>query len=72
MFTVLYGNTVTDALARGGDALTAFTNGYSAAFFASGIAMVVASVIGTVFIRGRKEDLMPQWEPDEAVPAFTH
>lgn len=39
--------------------LAAFTAGYSAVFIAAAIAMVAGSVIAAVFIRGRKEELMP-------------
>jgi EmrB/QacA subfamily drug resistance transporter len=71
VFTVFYASAVEDTLAAGGDQLTAFTDGYSAAFLASGIAMVIASLLAIFLIRGKKEDLMPSWD-DEDAAAYSH
>lgn len=71
LFTVIYANTAADALDAGSTEPAAFTEGYSAAFLASGIAMVVAAVIGFAFIRGTKDELMPQWDGDDA-EAYAH
>ncbi|POH71239.1 MFS transporter [Cryobacterium zongtaii] len=71
VFTVLYAGTVTNSLAAGADQMTAFTDGYSAAFLGSGIAMVIAAVLAIVLIRGTKDELMPQWEAEDAA-SYTH
>ncbi|WP_233245474.1 MFS transporter [Salinibacterium hongtaonis] len=68
VFTVLYSTAATDALAGGADQLLAFTNGYSAAFLASGIAMVVAALIAVFMIRGPRHELIPNGD-GAAVPA---
>ncbi|MER5324120.1 MFS transporter [Streptosporangium roseum] len=71
VFTVIYAGTVGAALKGGADQAAAFTDGYSAAFFASGIAMVAASLIAVFLIRGEKDELMPQWDDEDAV-AYAH
>lgn len=48
--------------------LEAFTSGYSAAFLAAAVGMVLASVIAAVFIRGTKTELLPQTD----APAMVH
>jgi len=49
-----------------------FTDGYAAAFFASGIPVIGAALVGFFFVRGRKEDLMPQWGAEETAAAQAH
>jgi len=71
VFTVLYTGTVTSSLAAGADQMTAFTDGYSAAFLGSGIAMVIAALLAIFLIRGAKDELMPQWDEEDAA-AYTH
>ncbi|SDY57360.1 MFS transporter [Herbiconiux ginsengi] len=71
VFTALYAGTVTSALDDGADQHTAFTDGYISAFIASGIAMILASVIAFFLIRGKKDDLMPTWDEDDAA-AYAH
>lgn len=68
VFTVLYSTAATDALAGGADQLLAFTDGYSAAFLASGIAMVAAALIAFFMIRGPRHELMPNGD-GAAVPS---
>jgi len=51
--------------------MTAFTDGYSAAFLGSGIAMVIAALLAIFLIRGAKDELMPQWDEEDAA-AYTH
>ncbi|WP_123291678.1 hypothetical protein [Curtobacterium sp. PhB78] len=70
VFTVFYASAVEHTLAAGGDQLTAFTDEYSAAFLASGIAMVFASLLAIFLIRGKKDDLMPSSSPNERVTAY--
>jgi len=60
VFTTVYASvtdqaTVTDQASQ----LVAFTQGYSAAFIAAAVGLVIASIIAIVCIRGRKEDLLP-------------
>lgn len=65
VFTALYAA----AVARydgGGSELDAFADGYSVAFLAAAIGMVLASVIAAVFIRGSKSELLPQGSGTEA------
>ena len=62
VFTVIYASTEATSMDAGSSVLTAFTDGYSAAFFASAIIMVVAAAVGFFFIRGKKEALMPTSE----------
>ncbi|MNW68379.1 hypothetical protein D3C74_471320 [compost metagenome] len=40
--------------------LAAFVDGYSAAFVATAVTLVVGAVIAAVLIRGPKEQLLPQ------------
>lgn len=61
VFTTLYagavaGAVVTDEASR----LAAFVDGYSAAFVATAVTMVVGAVLAAVLIRGSKERLLPQ------------
>ena len=72
VFTVLYSGAAFGALDGGADQLAAFTDGYVAAFFASGILMVVAAIIGFVFIRGTKDELMPSRDADAPVVVAAH
>ena len=62
VFTAIYASTEATSVDAGASLPTAFTDGYSAAFFASGIIMVFAAAIGFFFIRGKKDDLMPTSE----------
>lgn len=66
VFTLLYSGTVDGALAGGTDQIRALTNGYSAAFLASGAVMVAASLLAIFLIRGKKDELMPQWDREES------
>lgn len=68
VFTVFYASATSSTLESGGDQMVAFTDGYSAAFLASGIAMVAAAVISLVMIRGTKDELMPVWDEESAAP----
>ncbi len=68
VFTALYASTVA-GYDGGGSELDAFTSGYSVAFVAAAIGMVLASIIAAVFIRGSKSDLLPQGADAEASPA---
>lgn len=76
VFTAVYSSTVADALAEGAQQMRAFTDGYSTAFFASGIAMLAASVLAIFLIRGSKDALMPQYGSAEGstehVPVLAH
>ncbi|SDR82639.1 MFS transporter [Microterricola viridarii] len=47
--------------------LAAFTAGYSVVFASAAVAMLAGAVIAAVFIRGRKEELMPFGEASAAV-----
>jgi MFS family permease len=62
VFTAIYAGAELGAIDDGVPMLSAFTDGYSAVFIASAVAMVVASLIAVVFIRGKKSDLLPQGE----------
>ena len=68
VFTALYASTVAGYDGSGSE-LDAFTSGYSAAFVAAAIGMVLASIIAAVFIRGSKSELLPQGTDAEASPA---
>jgi hypothetical protein len=59
VFTALYESTVA-SYDGGGSQLDAFTSGYSVAFMAAAIGLVLASIIAAVFIRGSKAELLPQ------------
>ncbi|RFA10510.1 MFS transporter [Subtercola boreus] len=67
VFTAIYAGVEQRSLETGTDMLAAFTDGYSAVFIAAAIAMVAASVIAVIFIRGSKSDLLPQNEHPVAV-----
>lgn len=69
VFTALYASSAQQGITRGHAELRALTEGYSTAFLASAIAMVVAAIIAVIFIRGTKEELMPAHEEQSAVPA---
>jgi EmrB/QacA subfamily drug resistance transporter len=61
IFTAIYAATAgTTSGLTGTPLLEAFTSGYSATFLAAAVGMVLASVIGAVFIRGSKTELLPQ------------
>lgn len=70
VFTALYAARVADSDA-GGSKLDALTSGYSAAFLAAAIGLVLASIIAAVFIRGSKSELLPQGSDSEAA-VFVH
>ncbi|WP_072802598.1 MFS transporter [Rhodococcoides yunnanense] len=72
VFTVIYAGSVERALDNGTPQLDAFTDGYSAAFIASGIVMLLAAVVSFTLIRGTREDLMPSWESDGSETLQTH
>lgn len=72
VFTVIYANATSTSLASGSNQLAAFTDGYVAAFFASGVALLGAAAIGFALVRGKKDDLMPQWAGDDASVASAH
>ncbi|AMB59812.1 MFS transporter [Microterricola viridarii] len=60
VFTALYASAAAaEAEADPAALLASFTAGYSAVFTAAAIAMLAGAVIAAVFIRGRKEELMP-------------
>jgi len=65
VFTALYASAVA-GYDGGGSELDAFTSGYSAAFLAAAIGLVLASIIAAVFIRGSKSELLPQDSDHEA------
>lgn len=71
VFTIVYANTVDGALLGGADPLAAFTDGYAAVFTASGIAMVAASLLAIFLIKGKHEDLIPQYH-NEDTAAYAH
>jgi EmrB/QacA subfamily drug resistance transporter len=69
VFTAIYAATAGPTAGLSGmPLLEAFTSGYSAAFFAAAVGMVLASVIAVVFIRGPKSKLLPQGD----APAMVH
>lgn len=70
VFTVIYARAFESSSAAGEPEVVALTDGYSATFVASAVAMVVASALSVVFIRGSKDELMPTYD-DEDVPAHT-
>ncbi|MGO4145642.1 MFS transporter [Paenarthrobacter sp. YAF11_1] len=65
VFTVIHAKAVEGSTSAGVSQANAFTDGFSAAFLASGIAMIAASLLAILMIRGKKDDLMPQWDYDE-------
>lgn len=61
VFTAVYTTAANADAATSPEAvLASFTSGYSAVFFAAAIAMLAGAVIAAVFIRGSKEQLMPE------------
>ncbi|WP_211229559.1 MFS transporter [Nakamurella lactea] len=69
VFTTLYASTVGAAkVADPASELAAFTSGYSVVFIAAAVALVLAAVIAALFVRGRKEDLLPS--SPEAAPGL--
>lgn len=67
IFTALYASTVA-GYDESGSKLNAFTSGYSVAFVAAAIGLVLASVIAAVLIRGSKSELLP---PSADAPTST-
>ncbi|MFE3826272.1 MFS transporter [Streptomyces sp. NPDC059092] len=67
LFTVLYHSTMESSLHSGNAQSAAYTDGYSATFIASAIAMIAASLISALLIRGTKSELMPQYEEEDTV-----
>ncbi|WP_241830765.1 MFS transporter [Agromyces atrinae] len=68
VFTTLYASVagaqvVTDSASQ----LAAFTAGYSIAFASAAIGLVIASIIAIVFIRGKKDELLPPAGAEGAV-----
>ncbi|MGD8195789.1 MFS transporter [Herbiconiux sp. P18] len=67
VFTALYASAVAGYDGAGGASqLAAFTSGYSAAFLAAAVGLVLASIIAAVLIRGSKSELLPQGADAEA------
>ena len=66
LFTVLYASTAATALDGGATQALAFTEGYKAAFLASGAAMLLAAAIGFFMIKGTRAELMPAREDEYA------
>lgn len=63
VFTAVYTSAASvQAKAHPSEPLASLTAGYSAVFSAAAIAMLAGAVIAAVFIRGRKEELMPLYE----------
>ena len=60
VFTAIYAGVAAGSAEDGSNLFTSFTDGYSSVFIASAITMVGAALIAIFFIRGRKEDLLPQ------------
>lgn len=70
VFTAVYAVVVGGHSAASLDALD---DGYSGVFIAAAVGMVVASVIATTMVRGRKEDLLPQGSIEsESTPVLVH
>ena len=65
VFTAIYAASVAGS---GAAQLAAFTTGYSATFIAAAVGMVLASIIAMVFIRGTKDELLP----DGDTPILVH
>lgn len=72
VFTVFYANTTAASLEMGADQLAAFTDGYKAAFLAAGVTMVAAAIVGFTLIRGKKDDLNPAWDEEDAGAVSVH
>ncbi|GAA2243436.1 DHA2 family efflux MFS transporter permease subunit [Herbiconiux moechotypicola] len=68
VFTAIYAAAVSGQTSSGAGQLESFTAGYSAAFLAAAIGLVVASIISAVLIRGKASDLLPQGD----TPAVVH
>ncbi|RWZ53111.1 DHA2 family efflux MFS transporter permease subunit [Labedella phragmitis] len=60
IFTTIYA--AASGHATGASSPAALVDGYSAAFVAAAVGLLVAAVVAVVFIRGRKEDLLPSGE----------
>jgi EmrB/QacA subfamily drug resistance transporter len=58
VFTVIYAEAVKTA-PLGSGKLAVLTDGYAQTFTAAAIGMLFAALVGLVFIRGKKEDLLP-------------
>jgi EmrB/QacA subfamily drug resistance transporter len=70
VFTAVYATAAGEIeLVRGPALLDALTNGYSAAFMAAAVGMVLASIIAALFIRGSKAQLLPQGDATALVHA---
>ena len=65
VFTAIYAASVAGS---GAAQLAAFTTGYSATFIAAAVGMVLASIIAMDFIRGTKDELLP----DGDTPTLVH
>ena len=65
VFTAIYAASVDGS---GATRLAAFTTGYSATFIAAAVGMVLASIIAMVFIRGTRDELLP----DGDTPSLVH
>ena len=63
VFTNLYAGAVASSTSTVGGPLGALVDGYSVAFLAAAIAMLLAAPISFFLIRGRKEDLLPTEAP---------
>jgi EmrB/QacA subfamily drug resistance transporter len=63
IFTTVYASRVDASVISGAQSqLDAFVSGYSAAFTAAGVGLLIAAVVAIVFIRGPKETLLPHGE----------
>jgi EmrB/QacA subfamily drug resistance transporter len=60
IFTTIYATA--SGHATGLSSPAALVDGYSAAFLAAAVGLVLAAIVAVVFIRGRKEDLLPSGE----------
>ena len=62
VFTAVYVSAVNSGVSVTDEAtqLESFAGGYGAVFLAAAVGMIVASIIATTLIRGKKEDLLPQ------------
>jgi EmrB/QacA subfamily drug resistance transporter len=60
IFTTIYATA--SGHATGASSPAALVDGYSAAFLAAAVGLVLAAIVAVVFIRGRKEDLLPSGE----------
>lgn len=67
VFTAIYAQATADSASSGNPQFRAFTDGYSSVFIAAAVAMVAASAIAAIFIRGKKTELLPQQGQQAAV-----